>query len=108
MKLQAVTPVVKEATAQVVYDHYWMAGMQIQAQDPNGQVNVMARLVPAVDVTDAEGNVTKSLDRGNVMNVRIEDVFTKIAADPTGPLAQAFQAVMVALIAEVPEVEAEE
>ena len=106
MKLKAVTPVVKEATEQVIYDHYWVVSMTISAPDPNKPVSVNARLAPAKDVTDGEGNVTKHLDYKNMIHFNVKDIFKRMSDDPTGPLAQAFGGIMVALIAEIPEIEA--
>lgn len=101
MRITPENPIIKPAVAEAAYDHYWMVSMQINAQNPNGKVSVSARLVPARDVT-VDGVTTKELNRDNFVNVNIPDLFARIQADPTGPLAQAFVAIFNALVPEIP------
>lgn len=101
-------PKLKAKTATTVqpitsYPHLWLADMHIRANDPNGRVSITGRLVPRADLED--GTVVLHSDPRKAIPVHIPDVFASIEANPTGKLAIAFQAVLEALVEEVPQIE---
>jgi len=102
-KLKAVAPVVKAASTEVAYPDFWLAGMQIMAQNPNGQVSINGRLLPSRDLEDG----TKEVLREGAIRLNIPDVFAVITENPTGKVAVAYNAILEALIEYMPEVTSE-
>jgi hypothetical protein len=99
--LKANTPAIRPADDAAVYPDMWLTNMQIDAQNPNGKVSIRGRLVPSRTLEDG----SKAILRGRGVPVNISDVFAVIEANPTGAVAQAFSAIMLALIEQVPELD---
>lgn len=90
VQFEATTPIVEEATAEKVYDKYWMANFRIEAGRPEQPVRLMAAFVPARDVTETDpetGEVTVGKEiQQNAQPKRlvIQDLFGEAEADPEG------------------------
>jgi len=97
-KIKAVSPVVTPAVSEQAFDHYWMRHFNCHS-DPNGQTRVNAQLVSCRDDVDGDGNPIKVLGNDK-KNINVPDVFARIEAEPAGLLAQAFNALISAIIAE--------
>lgn len=91
VQFEATTPVVEAATAEKVYDQYWLANFRIEAGHPNQPVRLMAAFVPARDITETDpetGVVTvvgkEIQQRAQPSRLVIQDLFGEAAADPEG------------------------
>ena len=94
VQFEAREPIVVPASEEVVYDKYWMSGMNVMARNPNGKVRLGVTFVPCRDVVitpeikDDQGNVTQEAVLGkniqpNAQEKRlvVEDVFALAARD---------------------------
>ena len=89
IQFDATTPIVVEATSEVVYDKYWLSNFRIDAANPTKPVRLVAAFVPARDVTVDDGNggtiTYKELKQGSQpKRLVIQDLFGEAALDPTG------------------------
>lgn len=105
-QLEASTPITQPLVEEKIYDKYWMSGLSINASDSTKPVRLVAKFIPARDVTveipqkDENGNVitdengqpvtTSVTYKETLRNIKfektliIQDIFAEAVKDPTG------------------------
>ena len=93
-KIKTVSAVVKPAVAEESFDEYALVNLSLRL-NAKGKIVVDAKLAPAKTLQDGSRRVAQGLA---VENIHIGDLEAAVVADPTGPVAVAYDAIVDAIV----------